>query len=208
MPRLSIRSPRWAASTACWCWCWRSAASVGARLPGGRSASVDWLKRRLEVAETLSEIGGHLAWDTPKNHQARSVPIPSFLLDLLAELAADKKPDDLLFTTWRDKPLRNLNWRRDCFDRAAEDTGLHGLTPHELRHTCASLMVSAGANVKAVQRALGHKSAKMTWDTYMHLFDDDLDGVAERLDAATVADGYPVGTRVSRAEVVELRASL
>lgn len=40
-----------------------------------------------------------------------------------------------------------------------------------------------GANVKAVQRTLGHKSAAMTLDVYSGLFDDDLDGVADRLDA-------------------------
>jgi len=80
--------------------------------------------------------------------------------------------------------LRNLNFRRDVFDRAAVDAGLDGLTPHELRHTAASLALSAGANVKAVQRMLGHASASMTLDVYSGLFDDDLDGVAERLDAA------------------------
>ena len=89
---------------------------------------------------------------------------------------------DLVFTTWRGKPLRNLNFRRDVFDRAADDAGLHGLTPHELRHTAASLAVSAGANVKAVQRMLGHASAAMILEVYSGLFDDDLDGVAERLD--------------------------
>ena len=78
--------------------------------------------------------------------------------------------------------MRNLNWRRDVFDRAAVTAGLDGLTPHELRHTAASLAVSAGANVKAVQRMLGHASAAMTLDTYADLFDDDLNAVSDRLD--------------------------
>ena len=58
------------------------------------------------------------------------------------------------------------------------------ITPHDLRHTAASLAVSAGANVKAVQRMLGHAKASMTLDVYADLFDDDLDSVAVRLDAA------------------------
>jgi hypothetical protein len=49
------------------------------------------------------------------------------------------------------------------------------ITPHDLRHTAASLAVSAGANVKVVQRILGHKSATMTLDIYAGLFDDDLE---------------------------------
>jgi integrase len=55
------------------------------------------------------------------------------------------------------------------------------ITPHDLRHTCASLAVSAGVNVLALQRMLGHTSAAMTLDTYSDLFDDDLDAVAVTL---------------------------
>ena len=56
--------------------------------------------------------------------------------------------------------------------------GVQDITPHDLRHTCASLAVSAGVNVLALQRMLGHTSAKVTLDTYADLFDDDLDAVA------------------------------
>lgn len=44
--------------------------------------------------------------------------------------------------------------------------------------------MQAGANVKAVQRMLGHASAAMTLDVYAGLFGDDLDAVADRLDEA------------------------
>ena len=73
------------------------------------------------------------------------------------------------------------------FDAAARAIGEPGLTPHELRHTAASLAIKAGANVKAVQRMLGHASAAMTLDRYADLFDDDLDDVADRLDALRAA---------------------
>jgi integrase len=164
-----------------------------------RVKRVDPLRRRLTVAESVTEVSGRLVWGTPKSHAARSVPMPRFLAELLAERVAGKAADDLVFTTWRGRPLRNLNWRRDVFDRAAEDAGLDGLTPHELRHTAASLAVSAGANVKAVQRMLGHGSAAMTLDVYSGLFDDDLDGIASRLDALPgVAPARPT------AQVIEL----
>ena len=51
-----------------------------------------------------------------------------------------------------------------------------------MRHTAASLAVSAGANVKVVQRLLGHASAAVTLDIYADLFDEDLDAVATMLD--------------------------
>jgi integrase len=147
-----------------------------------RVKRVDLLRRRLTVAESVTEVSGRLVWGTPKSHAARSVPIPRSVADLLLEVMAGKAADDLVFTTWRGKPLRNLNFRRDVFDKAAADAGLDGLTPHELRHTAASLAVSAGANVKAVQAMLGHASAAMTLDVYSGLFGDDLDGVADRMD--------------------------
>ena len=61
------------------------------------------------------------------------------------------------------------------------------VTPHDLRHTVASLAISAGANGKAVQRMLGHASAAMPLDTYADLFVDDLDAVAEAVDRARVS---------------------
>jgi integrase len=68
------------------------------------------------------------------------------------------------------------------FDEAAEMIGQDGLTPHEMQHTAASLAISAGANVKAVQRMLGHASAAVTLDVYSDLFDSDLDTVSAALD--------------------------
>ena len=121
------------------------------------------------------------------------MPVPRFLADLLAVEVAGKAPGELVFTSLLGKPLRNLNFRRDVFDHAAVEAGLGGLTPHELRHTAASLAVSSGANVKAVQRMLGHASAAMTLDVYSGVFDDDLDGLADRMDAS-VAGVYPTCT--------------
>ena len=57
-------------------------------------------------------------------------------------------------------------------------------TLHDRPHTAASLAISSGANVKAVQRMLGHASAAMTLDVYADLFDDDLDTVSASLYAA------------------------
>jgi integrase len=65
--------------------------------------------------------------------------------------------------------------------KAKRGAKIQAITPHDLRHTCASLAVSAGVNVLALQRMLGHASAKMTLDTYAELFDDDLDAVAVTL---------------------------
>lgn len=86
-------------------------------------------------------------------------PVPRFLVDEAATQLAGEPAGALLTTAPADGPFRNRNARRDWFDAAAAQAASTALTPTELRHTAASLAVSAGANVKAVQRMLGHASA-------------------------------------------------
>ena len=77
----------------------------------------------------------------------------------------------------------------------------NGLLVHDLRDTAASLAISAGASIKAVQRMLGHASAKMTLDTYGSLFEEDLEELAERLDArfrdSDVAPAWPKWSKIT-----------
>ena len=80
------------------------------------------------------------------------------------------------------------------------EAGLPDLTPDELRHTCASIAISQGANVLAVSRMLGHKDTSITLRIYGHLFESDLDAVAERLDAS-VSD---LQKMVKKADVIDL----
>jgi hypothetical protein len=115
------------------------------------------------------------------------VPLPRFLVDELARTVVNRPADELAFPSPQGAVLRNRNARAAWFDAAARAIGEPGLTPHELRHTAASLAIKSGANVKAVQRMLGHASAAMTLDRYADLFDDDLDEVADRLDALRAA---------------------
>lgn len=150
-----------------------------------RIQDFDMLRRRVNVSRSVTESGG-LAWGTPKAWERRSVPFPATLSDELSALMVGKGRDDLVFTNERGGVLRNSNWRARVFRAAVAncqktDPTFPTITPHDLRHTAASLAVSANANVKAVQRMLGHAKASMTLDTYADLFDEDLDGVAARL---------------------------
>lgn len=151
--------------------------------------SLNMLKRRIDVSEAVAEVGGCIVWGTPKNHEPRSVPFPVFLAELLAARCEGKGREDLIFTAPDGGVLRGNNFRKRVFNPAlkamrAADPSAPVVTPHDLRHTAASLAVSAGANVKAIQRMLGHKDAAMTLNTYADLFEDDLDNVADRLDVA------------------------
>jgi integrase len=142
--------------------------------------NVDALRRRLHVRESATLVNGELVWGTPKSHRARTVVIPRFLADELAPLLAG---DGLVFTSPTGAPLRSPNFLRRVWQPAAAECDLAYLVPHDLRHTAASLAISAGASVKAVQRMLGHGSAQITLDRYSHLFDDDLETLADSMDA-------------------------
>jgi integrase len=158
-------------------------------------ADFDMLRRRANVRRSVTEVAGKLQWSTPKNHERRSVPFPRFLAEDLAAQMLGKRRDDLVFAAPGGGVLRIATFRTRVFNTAVNK--LRGLdedgepttdwprpTLHDLRHTAASLAISAGANVKAVQTMLGHKSAALTLDTYADLFPDDLEAVADALDAA------------------------
>ena len=150
-----------------------------------RVRRVDLMRRRLEVAEAVTEVAGVAVWGTPKSHQQRSVRSTRSVAEGLLPLLAGKGPDDLVFTSPERRALAAQQLptaarvRRSGRARRARGPDSARVAPHS-----ASLAVAAGANVKAVQRMLGHASAAMTLDVYSGLFDDDLDGVAERLDEA------------------------
>jgi integrase len=84
------------------------------------------------------------------------------------------------------------------------------LTLHDLRHTAASLAISGGATVKAVQRMLGHESPVLTLSTYAGLFEDDLDALGETMSAAfqasAVVPGAVGGAVEGPAAVTRIRA--
>ncbi|MBZ4620981.1 site-specific integrase [Mycobacterium avium subsp. hominissuis] len=154
--------------------------------------------RRVNVRRSVTEVAGKLVWSTPKNHERRSVPFPRFLSEDLARRMDGKGRDEVVFSAPGGGVLRIATFRTRVFNPAVDK--LRGIdekgkpttdwprpTMHDLRHTAASLAISAQANVKAVQTMLGHKSAALTLDTYADLFPDDLEAVADALDAAVRA---------------------
>jgi len=147
---------------------------------------LDLTRRRAVIAESVTPVQGKgLVWGTPKSHQRREVAIPSFLIADLAAHVAAKEPEDLVFGGIRNgQPLR-VSTFRSAFSAAAA-IGIPDLHPHLLQNTAASL--ASGADVKVVQKLLGHASATMTLDTYGHLFEDRLDEVATAMDAARTAE--------------------
>lgn len=145
-----------------------------------RVRDVEFLRRRLTVHDNAVQLGTDHAVGYTKSKRERSVPVPQFVLDELAAQCRGRGRDALVFgdgTRYLPRPKSDGGW----FAGAVKRAGCQAITPHDLRHTCASLAISAGVNVLALSRMLGHTSAKVTLDTYADLFDTDLDLVAEKL---------------------------
>ncbi|MEQ1730306.1 MAG: tyrosine-type recombinase/integrase [Vicinamibacterales bacterium] len=155
---------------------------------GVRARDVDFERRRISIVDNAVDVSGTIIVGTPKTHRVRTVPLPSFLADQLASALAELRPDDLVFGDGIHHlrlPHSVRGWFEATVTRLQRDNAAFPrLTPHDLRHTAASLAIASGANVKAVQRMLGHASAAMTLDVYADLFEDDLDRVAESLESA------------------------
>lgn len=127
-----------------------------------------------------------------KTKRPRTIGVPQVALDAMKPDLKGKLPGALVWTNMDGSPVSTpsrRSWFHSALDRArAEDDSFPEITPHDLRHACASILISRGASVAIVQRQLGHTSAKRTLDTYTHLFQDDLDslisGVTGVLDSA------------------------
>jgi integrase len=153
-----------------------------------RVKHLDLLRRRVIVAESVSSVKGKgLTYGTTKNGKTRVVNLPSFLVDALAvwlsvHPARDREqphlplsPDELVFRSPRGAPLRHTGFYERYFKPAVYQSlppHLHRLRFHDLRHTCASLLINPpiSANALTVAEHLGHSDPSITLRVYSHLF--------------------------------------
>jgi integrase len=149
-----------------------------------RVRDVDFLRRRVELHRNAVMVNSTIIVGSLKSNRNRSVVLPAFVIDALAETAKGKAREDLLWPThaggYLGPPSSTVSWLSGAVARCQkQDPVFPRVTAHALRHTAASLAISAGANPKVVARMLGHASAAMTLDVYADLFDSDLTSVAE-----------------------------
>ncbi len=167
-----------------------SAAYTGMRwgeLAALRVSRLNLLKGTVEVKESLSEINGYLHVQPPKTGKPRTLSLPRSLSEMLGEhIGGYPSTDGYVFSSPEGKPLRRNFYKRHylpallksgldpglclCTDRSCKLRHRPLYRFHDLRHTCAALLIAQGAHPKEIQERLGHSTITLTFDRYGHLF--------------------------------------
>lgn len=160
-----------------------------------RWEDVDLKAGSLRVRATVQRLGKGvgLVVGTPKTARSRrTLPLPRVLVDTLTEHRAAQTREreaageawhdvGLVFTTSRGTMIEPRNLNR-FLDEAIARAGMRRIRFHDLRHTCASLLLAQGVSARVVMEVLGHTQLSMTTDLYGHVLPSVLRTAADALD--------------------------
>ena len=137
----------------------------------------------VDIAVAMSEAGGLHVGPT-KTGRRRTIQVPRFLAGMLIEhVGCYPSADGWLFTAGEGGPVHYHNFRSRHYERAVKQSGLGHVRFHDLRHTCAALLIAAGRHLEEVKTYLDHSSIRVTSDRYGHLFPEARAALADALDA-------------------------
>ena len=153
-------------------------------------SDVDLKSSKIKISKSVTKKSAEAAWEltTPKNVSSnRTITIPPSLCRLLTDYKKQQLKDNpeasFLFGGSRPLPERTTD---RFFESACVKADVKKIRIHDLRHSCASLLLSKGVSIVAVSRQLGHANVTQTLNTYAHLMPDD--------QSKTVAELEEVGT--------------
>ena len=153
--------------------------------------AVDLEGARLQVRWTLVRAGNSLVFGEPKTARGRVVALTARAVDSLKahrgrqQAVGLYESDGLVFRTPQaGKPVdhRHLTYR--YFQPILDRAGLPRIRLHDLRHSCATLLLSRNVNPKIVQELLGHANIGMTLDTYSHILPGMMDPAVAAMEDA------------------------
>ena len=153
---------------------------------------IDFKNHTLTIAQQVLNLAGNNAsssWyiASPKTESSnRTIPVPEVLLKDLAELKKSNESFTKFKQTWfvfgDDVPItyHQIYSRNNNYCKKA---GLRHIRIHDIRHSCASALISASAPITAVSNYLGHSETTETLETYTHLVKKDYANVPKFFDS-------------------------
>ena len=162
---------------------------------GLRWSDIDLEAAVLRVRRALVYVDGDLRFVDPKTKRSRrTIPLPSVSIQALREhrrrqaaerLAAGPawEDDDLVFPSATGGPMDPNNLGRH-FRALCDRAGIGRVRLHDLRHTCASLLLAQNVHPRVVMEILGHSGIAITMDTYSHVLPELQREAADRMDQA------------------------
>lgn len=158
-----------------------------------RWSDVDLHNGFIAVNRTMARIGGQLIFDEPKTRGSkRRVAMPAACIEVLerhqeaqrewrAKAGERWQDHDLVISTPIGTPIDPANVLHE-FGRLSERAGIGRWTPHEMRHSAASLLLAQGVPLEVVSEVLGHSSIRITKDVYGHLLEGQIRSAADAME--------------------------
>jgi integrase len=157
---------------------------------------VDLERGVLRVRRTLTHANKSFVLGEPKTKNSRrTIRLTTGAVDALRahlsrqleeieEMGSLYQPGGLIFATEAGTIINPSNLRNRSFKPLLERAGLPPILFHDLRHTCATLLLGRDVNAKVVSEMLGHSSIRITLDIYSHLMPDMQEKAAKALEEA------------------------
>jgi integrase len=147
---------------------------------------------RVQRAWKRDEDGAYYLGKPKTRRSRRTIRISPTVVAAFEELGLDQLPrESLLFTGVGPDSRLHYSTFGDRWARAVARAHKAGLlpedkkpTPHDLRHSHASALISSGHSLTYVQRRLGHESIKTTSDLYGHLLPEADDDAMESIETS------------------------
>ena len=160
---------------------------------------IDWKRGTVGVVRTLEKVKGSWRFaDTKRDRSRRVIKLQKWVFENLKGLHARRprskcdtpEAADLVFTTPAGRPIRS-DKLAERFKAMLRGAGLPTIRLYDLRHTAATLALSAGVPPKVVAEQLGHASAAFTLDIYSHVLPHMQASAASRVEALLFPQSPP-----------------
>lgn len=136
-------------------------------LCGLKKSCIDFENKIMHIKEAVTTESGRIYIDKTKStNSTRKIPIPE---DLITRLKKELSNDEYIFSK-NNKPITPgiVYCRLEAFYLDAKIKKEQQLSPHELRHTCGTLLYKETKDIYHVSRFLGHSDISITTKIYVH----------------------------------------